>query len=508
MAKRRTIKFFAVILTLVLAAVPLLSCIASAEQSYPTPIICVPGVYTANIYAGLGTENERLAFPPTQEAIDECVNGLPQTVFKLAQNADWKGLSDAVSPIICKLFEDFACDADGSPKEGTGIKWSYPSIKKKDGVRSSYTFYYDWRLDLMEIAEDLNDFVNYVCEGMGCDKVIFDVHSMGGSLLSAYISLYGYDKIEKVVLNSTAIFGTSVAGDPFSKKIKFSPVAIARYVDEVISGTDDQSEFIKATVELLAKAGILDYVGSFGDVLIENLMDYVYEDALMETFGTMPSLWALIPASQYDDALDIMVTDETSPVLVERIMNFKTHVTDHAEEIVRGFDQNNIPFIVVVRYNYQLPPVIEKWENNSDGVIDAKYTSFGATCAPLGEKLSDEYLAAANAKYISPDKSVDASTCMFPERTWFVKDLQHSSEKGNRFFNQFYAKFYNSDEQITVDTFEEYPQFLKLNADGEVVPEEMENIPNPTSWLQTIIRFFKAAYAILMKWLAKYAGVN
>ena len=499
MTSKKTIRFFAVVLTLIMAAVPLLSCVASAE-TYLTPVIHVPGIYTTDIYADLGTENERLAFPPSQEAINECVNELPKAALKFAQSADWKGLSNIVSPMICKLFEDFACNADGSPKEGTGIKWTYPSIVKRSGVRSAYTFYYDWRLDLMEIAEDLNDFVTYICNGMGCDKVIFDVHSMGGSLLSAYISLYGYGRIEKVVLNSAAIFGTSVAGDPFTKKIKFSPVAIARFVDDTVSGKDDQSALVKATVELCSKAGILDYVGNVGDVLIENLMDYVYEDALMETFGTMPSLWALIPGSQYEEAMNIMITDETSPVLVERINNFKSHVTDHAEEIVRGFDANSIPFIVVSRYNFQIPPVIEKWENNSDGVIDTMYTSFGATCAPLGEELSEEYLANVDAGYISPDKSIDASTCMFPDRTWFVKDLQHSSEAGNRFFGKLYDAFYNSEDRFTVDSSAEFPRYLVITETGEVVAETAAEKPAATTWLQTILKFLKAAYVMLVKW--------
>ena len=40
-------------------------------------------------------------------------------------------------------------------------------------------------------------------------------------------------------------------------------------------------------------------------------------------------------------------------------------------------------------------------------------------------QFSKEYLDSHNSKYISPDKCVDASTCLFPERTWFFSGQHH-----------------------------------------------------------------------------------
>ena len=67
----------------------------------------------------------------------------------------------------------------------------------------------------------------------------------------------------------------------------------------------------------------------------------------------------------------------------------------------------------------------------SDGEVAVKDSSFGATCAPNGEVFSKEYLDAAKAAgtdgYISADKKIDASTCRYPDQTWFVKNCSHNN---------------------------------------------------------------------------------
>ena len=108
-----------------------------------------------------------------------------------------------------------------------------------------------------------------------------------------------------------------------------------------------------------------------------------------------------------------------------------------------------------------------------DGIVDVKYASFGATAADFGSTLEN---VTADAKYISPDKTVDASTCLFPEQTWFVKNLKHAEETDT--IDVMMRKFMRYDGQGTVETFEDYPRYTIF--DGETISPDEYNQNNST----------------------------
>ena len=62
-----------------------------------------------------------------------------------------------------------------------------------------------------------------------------------------------------------------------------------------------------------------------------------------------------------------------------------------------------------------------------------------------------------------------ASTCLFPEQTWFVKDLKHAEETDT--IDVMMRTFMRYDGQGTVETFAEYPRYTVF--DGETIsPDE------------------------------------
>ena len=64
----------------------------------------------------------------------------------------------------------------------------------------------------------------------------------------------------------------------------------------------------------------------------------------------------------------------------------------------------------------------------SDSLASLKHAVYGATTAPIGKTLSEEYIAKLSEedrKYISPDKQVDLSTCVAPDRVWILKNAHH-----------------------------------------------------------------------------------
>lgn len=77
-------------------------------------------------------------------------------------------------------------------------------------------------------------------------------------------------------------------------------------------------------------------------------------------------------------------------------------------------------------------PFVKSQDQLSDELVDVKHSSFGATvAADVYSTLSSDYIAKAEAngtaKYISPDKQIDASTSMFKDSVWFIKNGYHDN---------------------------------------------------------------------------------
>lgn len=124
---------------------------------------------------------------------------------------------------------------------------------------------------------------------------------------------------------------------------------------------------------------------------------------------------------------------------------------------------NKANLYVIARYGYSGMFMVPSWVNETDTVIDLKYASFGATVAKHGETLSEKYLAKANPKYISPGKNIDASTALFPQQTWYIKNFTHSHS--TKHFEDMVKVLLYSKTQATVDTYKEYTRYLTYNED-------------------------------------------
>ena len=134
----------------------------------------------SSIYADPSDEDSPLAWPPA-------ANDIVSTVFKalphlglLLITRDYKAFGDKVFPLVDKLFSEIELAPDGTVHNKTGIRWSYPpaeSINKSSKV----DFVYDWRISPIEVAAQLNDFIDYVLDCSGCEQIVAEAHSYGGA---------------------------------------------------------------------------------------------------------------------------------------------------------------------------------------------------------------------------------------------------------------------------------------------------------------------------------------
>ena len=104
--------------------------------------------------------------------------------------------------------------------------------------------------------------------------------------------------------------------------------------------------------------------------------------------------------------------------------------------------------------------------------------------------------AAANGtdKYISSDKQIDASTCLFPDTTWFIKDLDHNNFPGC--VNELMVAACRSEKEMTIYDDARFPQYMRFyyweDAIKPLTEENEETRDYTTNIFQAIYRFFKA----------------
>lgn len=470
------------------------------------PVIYVTGIASIDIVKNPGTAEAEVLFPPSIDKIKSAIDA--ETVMNLAKFAvtrDWDAAADALIPIANKALEDFACNPDGTVKDGTGVHWTWPSYSTHS-PNYAPGFYYDWREDPMDIALELKDYIEYVCSVTGHEKVNLIAYSMGSITTMSYLYQFGYDRIAGLVLSAAALNGVSCAGEPFSGNVEIDPAGIVRYVDGFMHN-EGKEALITALVKVLQKAGLVGVAVDAVNNAIEKLADRVYPEVLAKCFGTSPGMWSLIPDEYYEDAKKLLLSDtETYGELIKRIDNYHYNVQVNNGALIDGAIERGINFGNILKYNLQGFPCGNSVDNSTDAVIDAKYASFGATIAGLESDLGDNYVQSVNCghNHISPDNKIDASTCRYPEQTWFVRDFVHMRDSAD--YDALINYIFFSEEHVTVFDNEKYPQFLVLDEKtntmspltaGGDTGADAGQLFGENSWINVLINFFTTLFAFL-----------
>ena len=509
-------KLLCVFLALVLAFAGLFSLTASAaelEVEKNCPLINVTGFMSGPLYKNPGTANEEKIWPPSSDAILGAVKEVLPTLATVTVTKDWDKLSKALIPAINKIFLPAWLDKNGEAEKNTGADFIYPS-ESILRLSKEINFRYDWRLSPIEIAAQLNDFIEYVCKATGSEKVCLMPHSCGGVVTLTYIALYGRDRLQGVVMDSTAVFGETYTGELLTGKIELNADAIRYFLSYVLNGTEYQ-KLVSAVGNLLSKAGVLDFVMKFADEMLAGIKDKVIPQVVMPLFCRWQTIWAMCPDEYLDEAYDYIFGEacdsnpEEYAELISKLKEFDTKVRANKKQLLLDTEKQ-CRFGVISAYGYSSVPVTASWSSSGDGVIDAKYTSYGATVAPIGQTLSEEYLKEKDTKYISPDKQVDASTCLFPEKTWFVKELKHASKHSS--LDELAGLILYSGKDVTTSTFEKYPQFLKydysskkivINTDTPQKEEESTKSSVFTVFYSAILKLFDMLKSYISKLFQK-----
>lgn len=424
------------IIAVVLCAAMLFTCIQSIacastlyNEDEKTVTIFVEGINAAAIKSAETGEN---VFPPQASTIVSAVMKCIPAVAGILVSGDYEKAAAPICDAVYDIFAPISCDENGKPYDTTEFDWEWPDEEKvkreleRDDLGAQIGYSFDWRYDMKTIATDLHSYIEYIMDIADAEKVNLIGFSMGTCAVLSYLKLYDYEYVNSVVLLAGGYDGVSCCGEPFSGLVDLNPDSIVRFVDAML-GYDLTGVIVSSLLHYLNAGGILGSVTDWGNKFTVELKDAVYSQVFAKTFATMPGMWSLVPASCYDGAMAI-IGDSLSDTTREMIEWYHDEVQANNRELIQGSFDRGFNTGIIVKYGYPGIPVMASADEMSDGMIDTRYESFGATCAKVNETLGDNYVQKVDVGFdaVSPDNMIDASTCEFPQYTWFVKNCYHS----------------------------------------------------------------------------------
>ncbi|HZK21559.1 MAG TPA: hypothetical protein VFC76_04690 [Oscillospiraceae bacterium] len=474
---KKLVSFVIVTAILALSVSPLALAFPSCSCGQ-SPIIFLSGLGSAPLTRDAGTDNEQRLWKIDETYLISEFAKLAPSVPKLIANGDFDAFGDEIVKVINTVFGDLALDENGVSSERVTYEMrEYTSYEH--GLDRDFYFAYDFRISPFETAALLKDVVENIKELTGHDKVSFKASSMGGVIAMAYLSAYGTEDIDKIVFINCPILGTEVAGELFTKQLEINKNALIRYGGQALPALDNDplAAILYAVIEGLDASGIWDMLLFAADFFIDKLGEKVLSEAVVPIFTSMPGLWAFVSDLYFEQAKESAINPETQSGLLSKINDYHYNVQNNAAAILNNARANGVCIYIIAGYDMQRTPLVPSFLNDSDGTVDTKYASVGATVAPIGETFETGYTQAVNLdgiNFISPDNHIDASTCALPFNTWFIKNMLHcNNHDGHR---ELYRLMFESDTQLTVFSDTRYPQFLQNDKDNntffEVLPFE------------------------------------
>ena len=463
------------VISAVLMLLPVFSLMIVAEEQSNIPTIVLDGIGSSDTVNGEG----EVVFPPQAGNIMDAVKG---AIFPLAGSlvtGDYTACEDELSVAVQKMFDEIAMDENGVSATDADTAYVRPTpeeiretvAKTVHNDKNDYIWYsYDWRYDMQTIAGNFHDFIEYVLDATGAGKVNVIAFSMGTAVLMTYLHDYNYQYINNFVLVGGAFNGVNSCGDSFSGNITFSGTAFAHFFTG-LTGDSFGGKLLDALLVALYEMGLFNGIADLGAKIVDQTMDYLYENGLAVTFGRMPGLWSLMAPESYDLAKEKLLEGAgVSDEFIAKIDYYHDEIQANNETILKGALAKGINWAIVGKYGYTIPPVTGEPNELGDGVIEGKFESYGATIALAGETLGDGYAQAVDDghDHISADNIVDASTCRFPENTWMIKNSWHDDN-----FTSICALLdwllAHEDAQATVWEDKRYPQFLIYTKSAETL---------------------------------------
>lgn len=453
---------------LVFSTVPVF---VSAAEADKTPLVILQG------YSGPRLDNadtgEQVWGLDFSKVGDRIVSALPDIAGTAGEafQGDTTRLVDILGGILQETLDPIRCNPDGSsyynivPHIKTAEQARVSTLRangeenlvaekelvemmaSERGADNIFIFNHDWREGQIAYAKAIDEFIQEVKALTGAKQVDIFGLSHGGQCGASYLYYYGYKKdVRRVVLDSPAIGGTYMLGDPMlGVPLNVDFATILEFV-ELGNGTEEEFEWL------------IKYIGfeNLNEVLSE-----LCERYLVDLAKNIPSLWDFCPLEIYEEAKEKRLDPIENAQIIENSDKFHYEAMAHMSEGLKKAQDEGISVSILTKYGHENLTGSNK---NSDYIIETALSS-GAYCAPFDGKFSADYTAEGtncsneNHMHISPERNVDASCAYLPDNTWFINGQFHGMYVFDPYTKELVKTLLSTDSLKNVFSDPKFPQF-------------------------------------------------
>lgn len=462
---------------------------ASAADKKLDPVIYILG-YGGDLYTDASDYHSEKIYPLNvdaaaivKEAAAPCLTALGIATL----TGDYSNYCEEIYSRMAPVYAPMLLNPDGTPKvdEETGKvngKVSPSGLTGHDYFAADECYYfYDWRLSPLTLANELSALINNLSAKSKTGKVDIVGRCYGANLISAYLAKNEdvTDKVDDIIMYVPSTEGIGLIGRLFSGKIELNGDAINEYVNELIKYEDIiEDSFVKNFIDVFLLIMEQAEMLNFGTEKIQELIDAIRVELIAplirSSYGSFPSFWAMVPDEYFADAVEFVYnTDELREEYagtISLITEYHNSVQLTSRDTLKAHAEKGLDIHVVSKYNLPSAPLFGNTNPMSDAIAETALTSFGATAADFGKTLGASYIDAMDAdakKYLSADEKIDASTCLFPETTWFIKNCYHDYFDAKALYS--FLDTILATEDMTVFTDSAYPQYIDAKVTAETL---------------------------------------
>lgn len=483
---------------------------AAEDDEHPT--IYITGAQTNGLVRADGSQLYPLvddvdAMSVIKEALEPCLKKLVKGML----TNDYKEYAEEFYNVFVPIFDDMALDVNGEVSDGSHPEKSIYTCdiprKTSNYNEYDYQFWYDWRISPMIAADQLKEYIDMVLEATGESKVNILGRCYGANVVAAYLAKYK-EHAEKVVDDvaylTSSILGIDMLTALFTGNIKLEGDAIDNFLNFFMEEKNliedmELNLFLVTALELFREIKTLDLTGAALELLIKRIKTDLIPPILRDTYGSMPSYWSMVTPECYEEARDFVFSDckDTYKKLIEKTDDFHYNVQKNAEEHMLALKEKGIDFYIIVKYNFPDYPIYEGASCLGDGNTSCVRQAFGGEYADYGTVFSQEYIDSLDDKtYLSPDLKINSASCLFPEYTWFIKNMYHDTFPYP--INRLALQLMNNDATVSDGRYPAVQEFvgdnlIPVEGTDEDATVEKKNV------FQMFIDFFKSLIKVLKK---------
>ncbi len=469
---------------------------ASAQGTYTD----IPVIYVEGQGAALGIKQEDGSFREVYDIVipDGHIENVVKEnvdVFALAVlTQEWDDFCDVIYNEVTPFFDEIKLDENAEAPNGCEVirHWSRERINTNT-INGKYDLHqfiyrYDWRMDPLKTADDLHDYIEAVMAATGHNEVALLGRCLGTCITQAYMEKYDGEYITDHIMYCSALEGVTFCSKAFCGEIYLDADNVERFVYDIELFSDE-------LLDKLIRSFITVANDTYGLDLALWAINNVYPDiylnvvprVLRDTFASFPGYWAMVRDEDYKKAKEVVfygAEEGKYDNFISIIDGFHYGVQVKARETAARLDAQGIEHYNVAKYGRQSVPIHDGGDILSDSYAELSECSLGATVTTVNTTFSDNYIETAQsngtAKYISPDKQVDTSTCVFPDQTWIVKNIEHRDFPAS--INVLLTEMVNIDN-FSIDSDEKFPQYLVYDKEsGNISPMTVENENTTVRW--------------------------